>query len=180
MELAPSINFVFGVLAIIADVAVVCFVGSWLFGFKIPEVILKRGLFIAFVAALLATLGSLTYSEILGYAPCKLCWIQRIFMYPQVLVLGLALWGKHKENRALLDLSLLMSIIGGVAALYHYLMQLGFIPEGSCAAIGYSASCAERFVLQFGYITIPFMALSAFALIALALSLARSRNSASQ
>src|SRR3989338_2054283 len=122
---------------------------------------------------LLATLGSLTYSEVLGYAPCKLCWIQRIFMYPQVLILGLALFGKHKGSRALVDTSLVLSAIGAVVALYHYLMQLGIIPEGSCAAIGYSVSCAERFVLQFGYITIPLMAFSAYLLVTFALLLKR-------
>src|SRR3989338_7653646 len=148
--MASSLNLILGILTIIAQVAVVALVFSWLFGAKIPENIRVYAIAIAFAAALIATLGSLTYSEILGYDPCKLCWIQRIFMYPQVLVLGLALWGKHKESKALLDTSLTMSIIGALVALYHYLMQLGIVPEGSCAAVGYSVSCAQRFVMQFG------------------------------
>jgi len=138
-----------------------------LFGFKIPEVLRLHALPLAFTAVLIATLGSLTYSEIIGYEPCKLCWIQRILMYPQVLILGLAVWGQHKGNRALIDVSLIMSLIGAMVAFYHYLMQLGIIPEGSCAAVGYSVSCAERFVMEFGYLTIPMMALSAFLFIAL-------------
>lgn len=169
MEFAPSVNFILGASSILAELLVVFLVGSWLFGWKIPESIRKNRLLLAFAVVLLATLGSLTYSEIIGYEPCKLCWIQRIFMYPQVLVLGLSLWGRHKGSRALLDLSFVMSIVGGMVALYHYLMQLGIVPEGSCAAIGYSVSCAERFVMQFGYITIPMMALSAFFLVTMLL-----------
>ena len=171
--MASSLNLILGILTIIAQVAVVALVFSWLFGAKIPENIRVYAIAIAFAAALIATLGSLTYSEILGYDPCKLCWIQRIFMYPQVLVLGLALWGKHKESKALLDTSLTMSIIGALVALYHYLMQLGIVPEGSCAAVGFSVSCAQRFVMQFGYITIPLMAFSAFLLIIVSLRLVR-------
>ena len=164
--MASSVNLIFSILSIIAQAAVVWLLVSWLFGLKMPAIIRIHAISLAFTAALLATLGSLTYSEILGYEPCKLCWFQRIFMYPQVLILGFALWGKHKGSRALLDTSLALSIIGAAVALYHYLMQLGIVSEGSCAAVGYSVSCAERFVMQFGYITIPFMALSAFLFIA--------------
>ena len=171
--MAQSVNFIFGFLTILAHVMVLWLVFSWLFEFKLPKFIAANALMLAFAAVLLATLGGLTYSEVLGYAPCKLCWIQRIFMYPQVLILGLALFGKHKGSRALVDTSLVLSAIGAVVALYHYLMQLGIIPEGSCAAIGYSVSCAERFVLQFGYITIPLMAFSAFLLVTFALLLKR-------
>jgi disulfide bond formation protein DsbB len=169
MELASSVNFILGILSILAEVTVVFLAGSWLFGWSVPEVIHKHKLQIAFAVILFAALGSLVYSEILGYEPCKLCWIQRIFIYPQVLVLGLALWGRHKGNRALLDLSLLMSVIGAVVALYHYLLQLGFVPEGFCAASSGAVSCAERFVMQFGYITIPLMSLSTFLLVTLLL-----------
>ena len=164
--MASSVNLIFSILSIIAQAAVVWLLVSWLFGLKMPAIIRIHAISLAFTAAHLATLGSLTYSEILGYEPCKLCWFQRIFMYPQVLILGFALWGKHKGSRALLDTSLALSIIGAAVALYHYLMQLGIVSEGSCAAVGYSVSCAERFVMQFGYITIPFMALSAFLFIA--------------
>ncbi len=165
MNLVSSINILLGVLAVIAQVSIILLLCSWLFGISIPTKIRAHAITVAFTAALVATLGSLTYSEIIGYEPCKLCWLQRIFMYPQVLVLGLALWGKHKGSRALLDTSLVMSAIGALIAAYHYLMQLGIVPEGSCAAVGYSVSCTARFVMQFGYITIPLMALSAFLLI---------------
>jgi len=170
--MASSINFISGLLSVLAQILIVWLVLSWLFSWKLPEWIRTRSLLLAFSVALIATLGSLTYSEVLGYEPCKLCWIQRIFMYPQILVLGFAVW-KHKGSSALIDTSLVLSVIGVIITLYHYLMQRGLIPEGPCAAIGYSVSCAKVFVMQFGYITIPLMALSAFLLISVLLLLPR-------
>ena len=117
----------------------------------------------ALIVALIATSGSLFYSEIAGYEPCKLCWFQRIFMYPQVLLLGLALW--KKEGKQIAPYSVLLSSIGALIAGYHYLLQLDLVPSLPCSAVGYSVSCSQRFVMQFGYITIPLMAFTAFLLI---------------
>lgn len=118
---------------------------------------------ITFVVSGLAMAGSLTYSDVIGYAPCVLCWYQRIFMYPLVFLTGIALYRRDVSMRLY---ALVLSCIGGAIALWHYLGQLGFgtLP---CSAVGYSVSCAERFVMQYGYITIPMMAFSAFLLIAL-------------
>ncbi|MBN1779235.1 MAG: disulfide bond formation protein B [Candidatus Buchananbacteria bacterium] len=117
----------------------------------------------AFLVATLATGGSLFYSEIAGYDPCKLCWFQRIFMYPQSLLLLVA-WIK-KDNQ-IIKYSLSLSLVGGLIAFYHYLLQLGLISSGlSCSTVGYSVSCSQRFVLQFGYVTIVSMSLTAFCLL---------------
>lgn len=127
----------------------------------------RKAIFIAFIASLLATIGSLIYSDVIGYEPCKLCWYQRIFMYPLVLIFGMALWKKHGWIK---PYGILLSGIGAFIAAFHYLGQIGWNPLGlECLAIGYSTSCAKNFVLEFGYITIPLMAFSAFALIALSL-----------
>ncbi|MBI5134198.1 MAG: disulfide bond formation protein B [Candidatus Taylorbacteria bacterium] len=137
----------------------------------------KNSLLVAFVASLAATLGSLAYSDIIGYEPCKLCWFQRIFMYPQVLIFGIALWRKEPFVRLY---GLVLSILGALVALFHYLGQVGVNPLGlDCLAVGYSASCAKNFVLTFGYVTIPMMALSAFVLMSLALTLSLKADKAS-
>lgn len=139
----------------------------------------RRAIFIGFIVALLATLGSLIYSDVIGYEPCKLCWYQRIFMYPLVLIFGMALWKKHEWIK---PYGILLSGIGALIAAFHYLGQIGWNPFGlECLAIGYSASCAKNFVLEFGYITIPLMAFSAFTLIALSLwySMKKDRERAS-
>lgn len=121
----------------------------------------KHGILFGFIVALIAMLGSLTYSDVLGYEPCKLCWYQRIFMYPQVFLLGLALF---RKERFIIPYALFLAVIGEIIALYHYTVQLGLFPA-PCSVSGYSVSCAKVFTLQFGYITIPLMAFTAFVLI---------------
>lgn len=132
-----------------------CILSRWL---------INNNLLAAFLISLIATLGSLFYSEILHYQPCKLCWFQRIFMYPQVILLGLAVWHKDLNIK---KYSLSLSVIGLLIAAYHYLMQIGWIIAINCGAVGYSVSCTETFILQYGYITIPMMSLTAFGLMAL-------------
>lgn len=122
----------------------------------------NKAMMFAFIIALLGTVGSLTYSEVIGYEPCKFCWFQRVFLYPQVLILGVALFRKDKNIFPYISG---MSVVGGIIALYHYLMQLGWAPAVSCDAIGYSVSCSKVFIMSLGYITIPMMAFTAFALI---------------
>lgn len=121
------------------------------------------GLIFAFTVAIVATMGSLFYSELAGYNPCKLCWVQRIFMYPQVMILGFALVKKFK--REVVYYSVGLSSIGAVVAAYHYYLQRWGNSDTPCAVVGYSESCAQIFVLTFGYITIPLMAFTAFSLI---------------
>ena len=133
-----------------------------------------NGMLVALVVAFLATAGSLIYSDVIGYEPCKLCWFQRIFMYPQVIILGMAL---VRKDMGVKIYSLVLSVIGAAIALFHYVGQLGWNPFGlECLAVGYSASCSKNFVLSLGYVTIPMMALSAFILMALTLTLSLKRT----
>lgn len=120
-------------------------------------------LFLVFLIALTATSGSLFYSEIMGYAPCKLCWYQRILMYPQVILFLIAF--KSKRNMSIIWNSLILSLIGGLIAGYHYLMQIGAVKEIGCDVVGFSAKCSEFFSLSYGFITIPMMSLTAFILL---------------
>ena len=130
----------------------------------------SRSLVLAFIVALVAVSVSLVYSDIIGYEPCKLCWIQRIFLYPQVIILGLALWKKTKDAA---EYCLALSIIGGVIAAYHFYGQ-SFNPSAlpACDVAG-GGSCALRFFVEFGYVTIPLMSLTTFALIAICMLLTR-------
>lgn len=121
------------------------------------------GMHAAFLIALAATLGSLFFSEIAGYPPCTLCWYQRILMYPLVVLLGMAIF--RKEERVIAPYAFVLSAIGALVAGYQYLLQIGVVPSLVCA-VG-SVSCAKIFLLQFGYLTLPLMSLTAFLLIAL-------------
>ena len=118
------------------------------------------------IVALTGTLGSLFLSEIAGWTPCKLCWFQRIFLYPQVVLLGIALW---KKDRGIAKYILTLSAIGAAIAVYHYSEQIHatfFMDPGEtlepCDQTG--VSCATTYTFRFGYITVPMMALTAFAL----------------
>ena len=129
----------------------------------------RNGMIFALIVTLFAVLGSLSYSDILGYEPCKLCWYQRIFMYPQLILLGIALYTK---DRSASFYAMILSLIGAVIALLHYVVQLGLIKVG-CSTVGYSVSCAKVFTMHLGYITIPMMALTAFIMNALFLFIYR-------
>lgn len=128
----------------------------------------KNGMVLMLIVSLIATLGSLYMSEIAGWAPCKYCWIQRILMYPQILLLVIALW---KRDRTVARYVLGLSLIGIAYAAYHYYIQMYDIvasptnPATPCDASG--ESCVKTPFVTFGYITIPMMALTAFVLNAL-------------
>ena len=126
----------------------------------------KRALLFAFAISLSSVLGSLYFSEIAGFEPCKLCWFQRVFMYPLPIILGIALF---REARDVIYYAMPLSVIGGLFALYHYILQMSTNPLAPCSTIGFSVSCSERFITHYGYITIPFMSLTGFVIIFLLL-----------
>lgn len=130
------------------------------------SILAKKGLLFGFIIAVVAMLGSLFYSEIAGYVPCKLCWYQRILMYPLTLLFGIALWRKDANMRLY---GLVLSGLGGIIALYHFLLQHGITPSIGCNAVGYSVDCSKLFILDYGYLTIPLMALTAFLMIFISL-----------
>ena len=121
-----------------------------------------RELILALVVSLTATLGSLYFSDVRKFTPCLLCWYQRIFMYPLPFLFAMALW---KKARDVFYYAIPLAVVGGLIAAYHYYLQVNPNPLAPCAAVGFSVSCSDRFTTNFGYITIPWMSLSAFVLI---------------
>lgn len=126
----------------------------------------NNALWLMLIVALTATAGSLFLSEVAGWTPCLLCWYQRILMYPQVLLLVLALW---KKDRGILPYILLLSSIGAAIAIWHWGEQVSATlwpevvdPNAPCDATG--ASCRTTYTFRYGYITVPMMAFSAFIL----------------
>lgn len=112
----------------------------------------------AFGVALMATLTSLLMSELFNMVPCSLCWYQRIFMYPLVIVIGLGIM--RRDNNWMLT-TLILSGIGWVVALYHTLLQWSIIPESMAPCVA-GVSCAEQEINLLGFITLPFLSLMAF------------------
>jgi len=132
------------------------------FSKKILPLVKHYAVLWSFIVALSSLVGSLIYSDIIGFDPCTLCWIQRIFIYPQILILGFALWRKDPHA---VDYCLWFSIIGGVIALYQSVSQLTGFSLTACTSVG--ESCAKIYFLLFGYITLPVMSFTAFVIIAL-------------
>ena len=120
----------------------------------------EYGPYLAFGTALVATLGSLYYSEIAGFVPCTLCWYQRILMYPLTVIL---LVGILKRDAMVSDYVLPLSVIGIGMSGYHYLLQIGVIAHSAACQVG--VPCGLRYVNYLGFVTIPLMAFTAFVLI---------------
>ena len=125
-------------------------------------------LYLVTILATVALLGSLWYSEVIGYNPCKLCWYQRIFMYPIVLLGGIA--AVYQEFKILLYLKA-MAVTGLLISLYHIIEQK--IPQSglSCGSVGQAESCGTLWVNAFEFITIPVMAATIFVSIILAIAI---------
>ncbi len=128
----------------------------------VSKLLKKYSLQILLLVSSVATLGSLYLSEVRGFAPCRLCWYQRIFMYPMPVLLLTAIYKKTKDVFLYI---VPLSLIGLLIALYHYYMQMNPNPYAPCGDIGFSVSCSENFFTHFGYITIPWMSFSAFIII---------------
>jgi disulfide bond formation protein DsbB len=121
-------------------------------------------IYVAWLQALVATLGSLFFSEVMGFVPCALCWYQRIAMYPLVIVLTVGILLRDTRLRYY---ALPFSFIGIGIALYHNLLYFGIIAEdtfGTCTA---GVSCTTRWFEWFDFISIPQLALIAFSVITL-------------
>lgn len=121
----------------------------------------RASLYIALLAAWIAMLGSLYFSEVRGYVPCDLCWYQRILMYPLALVLAA---GLLLRDRHLPKIVLPVSALGTFIALYHYLLEKTdwFDTIQVCRS---GVSCTTMWINWLGFITIPFLSLTAFTII---------------
>lgn len=119
------------------------------------------------IISITATLSSLYFSEIAHFPPCVLCWYQRIVMYPLVLILLVGLYTKDRHLPALI---LPFALIGTAIALFHNLLYYQVLPEAAAPCL-LGISCTTKFIEWFGFVTIPFLSLSAFLLIDLGLFL---------
>lgn len=143
------------------------------FALKLRELAYRFALPFGTLIAFLATVGSIMYAEVVGFPACILCWTQRIFMYPQMFLLGL---GTFKKDRNILSYTLLLSVIGGAVGLYHWGKDMLSIYAGvtlPCPAVTTLPSCDKIYVLEYHYITIPMLSLNAFIWLGLTMWLAR-------
>lgn len=156
------VNKVLSVGTILMQVTILVILFNFFFLRNKQNIILsffKKYTFVfGFLVALGAVLLSLFYSEIVGFPPCELCWIQRIFLYPQLILFGMEL---YKKERSIVDFSIVFAILGSLVSIYHiYVESTGgsgiFCGDPSTGGI----SCSVRYIYEFGYMTMPLMALT--------------------
>jgi len=130
-----------------------------------PDPALVR-LHAAWVVALVATLGALFVGEIMGQAPCVLCWYQRIAMFPLVVLLGVAAF---RGDRGVRVYALPLALAGLAIAAFHGLLYAGIVPE-AIEPCGAGPSCASADMTILGGLPLPFLSLAAFVAITLLLA----------
>ncbi|WP_242985916.1 disulfide oxidoreductase [Oceanobacillus zhaokaii] len=123
---------------------------------KMSKISVENKMIFAWTVSLLATSGSLFFSEVMKFIPCEMCWYQRILMYPQVILLGIMLW--RKDGQSIIYV-LPLSIIGVLVSVYHNVIQK--IPQANVISCGI-IPCDIEYINWFGFITIPMLSLIAF------------------
>jgi disulfide bond formation protein DsbB len=168
----------FALLAVLAQLAVaaavVLAIGSRLsssvasFADRVVAVVAPQAMAMAAVVALVATMGSLYLSEVADFPPCRLCWFQRIAMYPLVVVLGVGV--ARRDGGARLP-GAILALIGAGISVWHLLIErYPTLESGSCDPAN---PCSIKWVTELGYLTIPGMALSGFLVILVLIGVAR-------
>lgn len=132
----------------------------------------RAALSLAWVIALVTTLGSLYYSRVQDYVPCELCWYQRICIYPFAVILGIA---AVRRDAGVRIYAIPVLAIGAVIAAYHSWIQ-AYPPADGTSFCSADTPCTLRYVWEFGFVSLPFMALSACCCMIVLLLIARSNK----
>jgi disulfide bond formation protein DsbB len=159
-------NNLFAILTVVALVgAVALLVYRVVRGPEAVTLLGDKAVWLAWVVALVATVGSLMYSEAFHYVPCRLCWFQRIAMYPLAVVL---LVGAIRREAAVRFYVIPIALIGLVISIYHNVLQ--FFPTLEGASCDPLVPCSARSIEVFGFMDLPFMAGAGFIVIAVLLA----------
>lgn len=165
--LIDQVNAIISTLVLIGQISIVILLFYFIFlkqsKIKLFKSITKKAISLAFLVSLVATLGSLYYSNIAGITPCELCWWQRIFIYPQVILLGLAWFKKEKQ---IINYSLALISVGTLISLYHNYIYYNIQASSFCSVAN---PCTQQYILGLNYISLPLAALTALILMTLLL-----------
>ncbi len=130
-------------------------------------------LFLAWILVSTSALGSLFFSHIMDFAPCVLCWYQRICLFPLAIILTTGLFPFDKR---VIAYSLPLAILGWFTAFYHNLLYSGIIPQ-ALQPCSKGISCTEKYIDLFGFLTIPMLSLISFSAIIILLVFLKRRIS---
>lgn len=177
MDLHSAMIFILSLLTVLSNIGL--FLGVSLYFLENKPKILKRAfeigrkyaVFLALALPIFATVSSLALSEVLGLSPCSLCIVQRALMYPIPIALGLALFFRAKRP---MNYALPFALGGAIVSLYHIFLQVRGSQTPFCGA--FSSNCEIIDFINFGYVTIPVMALSGFLAIAFLWLISRAKG----
>ena len=171
------VNATLAALTVVAQIAAVLIAVALVAGALSPRVraslvpswgpLGRQAVWLAWFTAAVAMGGSLFFSLVADYLPCQLCWYQRIAMYPLAIIL---LVGALLRDRRVVLYAAVFPMVGALISIYHIYIEVN--PEKESAACRAGVPCSTRWIDEFGYVTIPVMALSAFVLIGLLLVVA--------
>lgn len=174
-----TLNKFLATLTLIADIKLCLFLilSIFIFAFhmksklyeKLLSFVSKNILLFGFILTTFGTIASLFYSEVAHLVPCSLCWYQRLFLFPQAILFGIAY---IRKDRNILDYSIVLTSIGLLIGAYHILVQLGFSLPVPCS-VNALTSCATKNFTYYGFVTIPVMSFTAFASLLLLLIIAK-------
>ncbi|APW65445.1 disulfide bond formation protein B [Poseidonibacter parvus] len=117
--------------------------------------------FLSFITATIATLGSLFFSEVMEFIPCSMCWYQRIFMYPLVLIF---LVNMLYPDDKIVKYAMPIVLVGLSFSIYHNLLMFEIIPESIVPCVQ-GVPCSTEYINWLGFITIPFLSLISYSII---------------
>lgn len=169
-----EVTLVFAILAMAGVVLAAGLVGAALVPATrgpLRERMAGQGLPLAWLVATVATLGSLYLSEVADFPPCRLCWFQRVAMYPLVVVLGVGWLCRASGTASTRASGLVLAGAGLAVNLWHVAVEIRPTLEG--AGCDPTNPCSLRWVEQLGFWTIPRMAMVAFVLVIVGLALDR-------
>lgn len=133
---------------------------------------MNKSLFLAWITAIIAMLGSLYFSEVMHFIPCTLCWYQRILMYPLTVFIGVAV---YENNKNIYKYVLPISVLGMLISGYHYSLQkIPTLAEFQTCTNG--VPCSVAYINWLGFITIPFLAFTAFTMITISMVVVRKKG----
>jgi len=157
-----TLNLIIAAGALVMLIALIALACDLAFakGRHIANDIAPYAIYLILAITLGGTAMSLVYSEIYGFIPCALCWLQRVFLYPQALMAAGGAW--WKDSIMLPRYGILLSIAGVVISLYQYVYQM--LPQGSlpCPASG-TIDCLDKVIDEFGFMTFPLVSAITFA-----------------
>jgi disulfide bond formation protein DsbB len=160
IEALQNLNYILS----LAGIGAILGIGILIFDLKttrsLASLVSTWGFQLVLLVSSASTVLTLVYSEYFGLIPCGLCWLERIALYPQVLLIAVSLYYK---DTLMPRYGIALSIFGLIVSLYHHYLQMGGSEFIKCPVSGEGAECAKRFFFEFNFMTFPLMSAILFA-----------------